>query len=149
MRALVCEKYGSPDDLALRELDDPVAAPGEILVDIKAAGLNFPDVLVISGQYQVKTTTPFIPGHEAAGIVAAVGEGADRFAVGDIAVLAAGMGELAGGEKRVQTLLIYIVQTHKPALPCKVLRGRQADTVCCACYKYGFHDWLPLSPVAL
>ena len=95
MRALVCEKYGSPDDLALREVDDPVAAPGEILVDIRAAGLNFPDVLVISGQYQVKTTTPFIPGHEAAGIVAAVGEGADRFAVGDRVIITPPTGAFA------------------------------------------------------
>ena len=95
MRALVCEKYGSPDDLALRELDDPVAGPGEILVDIKAAGLNFPDVLVIGGQYQVKTPPPFIPGHEAAGTVAGVGEGAGRFNVGDKVIITPAAGAFA------------------------------------------------------
>ena len=95
MRALVCEKYGSPDDLALRELDDPVAGPGEILVDIKAAGLNFPDVLVIGGQYQVKTPPPFIPGHEAAGTVAGVGEGAGRFNVGDKVIITPATGAFA------------------------------------------------------
>lgn len=95
MRALVCEKHGSPDDLALRELDDPVAGPGEILVDIKAAGLNFPDVLVIGGQYQVKTPPPFIPGHEAAGTVAGRGEGAGRFNVGDKVIITPATGAFA------------------------------------------------------
>jgi NADPH2:quinone reductase len=83
MRALVCKAYGSPDDLVVEEHDDPVAAPGEIVVDIRAAGLNFPDVLVIGGQYQVQTPPPFIPGHEAAGIVSAIGEGVDGLGLGD------------------------------------------------------------------
>jgi NADPH2:quinone reductase len=95
MRALVCREYGSPDDLVVEERDDPVAGRGEILVDIKAAGLNFPDVLLIGGQYQVKTPPPFIPGHEAAGIVAAVGEGADRFAVGDRVIVTPPTGAFA------------------------------------------------------
>ena len=60
-----------------------VAADGEIVVDIGAAGLNFPDMLVIAGQYQVRITPPFVPGHEAAGIVAAVGDGVDEFSTGD------------------------------------------------------------------
>ena len=53
------------------------------MVDIKAAGLNFPDILVIAGQYQLKTPPPFVPGNEAAGVVAAVGDGATRYSVGD------------------------------------------------------------------
>lgn len=95
MRALVCRQYGSPDDLVVEERDDPVAGRGEILVDIKAAGLNFPDVLLIGGQYQVKTPPPFIPGHEAAGIVAAVGEGVGRFAVGDRVIITPPTGAFA------------------------------------------------------
>jgi len=83
MRALVCTAYGSPDDLVIEERDDPVAIEGEIVVDIRAAGLNYPDVLVIGGQYQVKTPPPFIPGHEAAGVVADVGRDVSRFEVGD------------------------------------------------------------------
>ena len=83
MRALVCKAFGSTDDLVIEELDDPVAGPGEILVDIKAAGLNFPDILVIAGQYQLKTPPPFIPGNEAAGVVSAVGDGVSRYSVGD------------------------------------------------------------------
>jgi NADPH2:quinone reductase len=95
MRALVCREYGSPDDLVIEERDDPIAGRGEILVDIKAAGLNFPDVLLVGGQYQVKTPPPFIPGHEAAGIVAAVGEGVDRFAVGDRVIITPPTGAFA------------------------------------------------------
>ncbi len=83
MRALMCKQYGPPESLELVEQDDPEPGPGELLVDIRAAGLNFPDVLVIAGQYQVKTEPPFIPGNEAAGVVTAIGEGVERFKVGD------------------------------------------------------------------
>lgn len=95
MRALVCKDYGSPDDLVLEEVDDPVPGAGEILVDIKAAGINFPDVLVIGGQYQVKMPPPFIPGHEAAGVVAAIGKGAGRFSVGDRVIFTPSTGAFA------------------------------------------------------
>ena len=87
MRALVCRDYGSPDDLVIEELDDPVPGTGEIAVDIEAAGLNFPDVLVISGQYQVKTPPPFVPGNEASGTVTAIGADVSRFSVGDKVML--------------------------------------------------------------
>lgn len=92
MRALVCKQFGSTDDLVIEEIEDPKPAAGEVLLDIHAAGINFPDLLVIAGQYQVKTPPPFIPGNEAAGIVAAVGKGVSRFAVGDkvIAMLRGG-----------------------------------------------------------
>ena len=83
MRALVCKAYGPPDSLVIEECDDPVPGSGQILVDVAAAGINFPDVLASAGKYQVKTPTPFIPGNEAAGIVAAVGDKVSRFAVGD------------------------------------------------------------------
>jgi NADPH2:quinone reductase len=95
MRALVCKAYGSPDDLVVEERDDPVPAAGEILVDIRAAGINFPDVLLIAGQYQVKTPPPFIPGHEAAGTVAAVGEGANRYKAGDRVIITPPTGAFA------------------------------------------------------
>ncbi len=83
MRALVCRQYGPPDSLRIEACDDPVAAAGQILIDVEAAGINFPDVLIIAGQYQVKTPTPFVPGNEAAGVVAAVGDGVAHFSVGD------------------------------------------------------------------
>ena len=83
MKALVCSEYGPPEKLVIQERPDPVPGEGEVLVDIKAAGINFPDVLVIAGTYQVKIPPPFVPGNEAAGIVEAVGEGVLRFKPGD------------------------------------------------------------------
>ena len=87
MRALVCKEYGPPESLVIEEHDDPVPGERQILVDVAAAGINFPDVLIIAGQYQVKTPTPFVPGNEAAGVVSAVGPGVTQFAVGDKAII--------------------------------------------------------------
>lgn len=83
MRALVCKAYGPTDDLVIDDLPDPDAGPGEIVVDVRAAGLNFPDMLVVAGQYQVRLAPPFVPGHEAAGTVSAVGAGIDWPSPGD------------------------------------------------------------------
>ena len=83
MRALVCKEYGPPESLLIEELEDPQPADGQILVNVAAAGINFPDILSIAGKYQVKTAPPFIPGNEAAGTVVAVGNGVSRFAVDD------------------------------------------------------------------
>lgn len=87
MRALVCKEYGPPDAVVLEHLPDPVPADGQVLVDVAAAGINFPDVLAIAGKYQVRTPTPFVPGNEAAGVVAAVGDGVTRFNVGDQVII--------------------------------------------------------------
>ena len=88
MRALVCKAYGPPDSLVIEERDDPAPDPGQVLVDVAAAGINFPDVLSIAGKYQVKAPLPFIPGNEAAGTVTAIGEGVSRYAVGDKVIAA-------------------------------------------------------------
>jgi NADPH2:quinone reductase len=87
MRALVCNKYGPPDSLVIEDMDDPVPGEGQVLVDVAAAGINFPDVLVIAGKYQVKVPTPFVPGNEAAGVVAAIGPGVTQFAEGDKVII--------------------------------------------------------------
>jgi len=76
MRAVVCHAYGTPEDLVVEDVDDPVPGPGQLLVRVHAAAVNFPDVLFIAGKYQVKIPPPFIPGNEIAGEVIAVGEGA-------------------------------------------------------------------------
>ncbi|OBI18213.1 NADPH:quinone oxidoreductase family protein [Mycobacterium sp. E2497] len=76
MRAVVCRSYGTPEDLVLEDVDEPVPAPGQLLVRVHAAAVNFPDVLFIAGKYQVKIPPPFIPGNEIAGEVIATGEGA-------------------------------------------------------------------------
>jgi NADPH2:quinone reductase len=95
MRALVCRQYGPIENLSVEERDDPVAGNGEVLVDIAAAGLNFPDLLVINGAYQVKIPPPFIPGGEAAGTVLAVGAGVSEFRPGDRVILAPMIGAFA------------------------------------------------------
>jgi NADPH2:quinone reductase len=87
VRALVCNEYGPPETLSIEELDDPVAQANQVVVDVMAAGINFPDVLQIAGQYQVRIPPPFVPGNEAAGIVAAIGDGVSHVAVGDNVVL--------------------------------------------------------------
>ena len=76
MRAVICRSYGTPEDLVIDDVPDPVAAPGQLLVRVRAAAVNFPDVLFIAGKYQVKIPPPFIPGNEIAGEVIAVGDGA-------------------------------------------------------------------------
>ena len=92
MKALVCKEYGPAEKLVIEEYDDPVPGDGEVLVNIKAAGINFPDVLMIGGTYQVKIPPPFIPGGETAGIVEALGNGITRLKPGDrvIAILPGG-----------------------------------------------------------
>jgi len=83
MRALVVKEYGPPESMVIEDLDDPVPGNNQILVDVAAAGINFPDVLSIAGKYQVKTPTPFVAGNEAAGVVSGIGTGVTQFAVGD------------------------------------------------------------------
>ncbi len=83
MRAVRCHELIGPAGLRVDELPDPVPSTGEILVDVKAAGVNFPEVLIAQGKYQFKPPPPFIPGGELAGVVSAVGPGVTDFAVGD------------------------------------------------------------------
>ena len=83
MRALLCKEFGPPEKLVVEEVADPRPGPGEILVDIRATAITFPDTLVIENKYQFPQTPPFIPGGETAGVVLEVGEGVDRFSVGD------------------------------------------------------------------
>ncbi len=83
-KALVCREHGLPDKLEL--VDDwavPELGPSDVLIRVKAAGLNFPDVLIIQGRYQFQPELPFVPGGECAGVVEAVGSGVTRFKVGD------------------------------------------------------------------
>ncbi|MES2299790.1 MAG: NADPH:quinone oxidoreductase family protein [Pseudomonadota bacterium] len=77
MQAIVCNNWGGPASLTLETWPDPVPGPGQVAIDIKAAGVNFPDTLIIEGKYQFKPELPFIPGSELAGVVRAVGAGVD------------------------------------------------------------------------
>ncbi len=76
MRAIVCRAYGPPEDLVIADIAEPVPGPGQLLVRVHAAAVNFPDVLLIAGKYQIRIPVPFTPGSELAGEVLAAGEGA-------------------------------------------------------------------------
>jgi NADPH2:quinone reductase len=84
MKAVVCEAFGGPEVLHLRELaDPPPPGPGEVQVRIRARGVQYVDVLMLAGKYQFRPEPPFVPGNEGAGEVVAVGEGATGFTIGD------------------------------------------------------------------
>lgn len=75
MKALLCTQFGSLDDLTVADIPAPVAGPGQVLIDVKAASVNYPDALMVQGKYQVRPPLPFAAGGELAGIVRATGEG--------------------------------------------------------------------------
>ena len=83
MRAIVCQEYGPPESLKLIDLADPIARPGQAVVDVAFAAVNYPDVLMIANRYQVSIPPPFVPGSEFSGVVVAVGEGVDTVQPGD------------------------------------------------------------------
>ena len=95
MRALLSTAPGGPETLALSELPDPVAGRGELLVRVRAAAINYPDVLIIEDKYQMRPPRPFAPGGEIAGEVEAVGEGVTGWNVGDRLIAVPGFGGLA------------------------------------------------------
>jgi NADPH:quinone reductase len=92
MKALVCVEHGPPEKLVVQDLPLPEPGRGEVRIAMKAAGVNFPDALIIQNLYQFKPPLPFSPGGEAAGIVDAVGEGVTRFKVGDKVIAMIGNG---------------------------------------------------------
>ena len=95
MKALLSHEPGGPETLRLTELPDPQPGPGELLVRVKAAAINFPDVLIIEDKYQLKPPRPFAPGGEIAGEIVAVGDGVEGWNVGDRIVAVTGFGGLA------------------------------------------------------
>jgi NADPH:quinone reductase len=83
MRAVLCKRFGPPESLVVEDVPSPQPSAGEVVIAVKAAGVNFPDVLIIQDKYQVKPPPPFSPGSEVAGIVKAVGEGVTTVRPGD------------------------------------------------------------------
>ena len=82
MRALFVEKFGRPEEMALKEVPSPRPGPGQVLIEVHAIGLNYPDLMSIAGTYQTLPPLPFVPGRELAGIVRAVGDGVRDFRPG-------------------------------------------------------------------
>jgi NADPH2:quinone reductase len=95
MKAVLCKTLGPARDLVLEDVASPLPKKTEILLDVQAAGVNFPDTLIIEGKYQFQPPLPFSPGGEAAGVVAAVGEKAGAFKVGDRVMALTGWGSFA------------------------------------------------------
>ena len=105
MKALLCTRYGTPDDLELAELADPTPGPGQAVVRVKAAALNFFDTLIIAGKYQHKPAFPFSPAAEFAGEVESVGAGVTGFSPGDRVI-----GNIGWGAAREK-----VVRRRRPA----------------------------------
>jgi NADPH2:quinone reductase len=95
MKAVLCREYGPPASLVFEEIPDPVAGPGDVVIDMRAAGVNFPDLLIIQNKYQHKPALPFTPGAELAGIVSSVGSDVAGFRVGDRVVATSMTGAFA------------------------------------------------------
>jgi NADPH:quinone reductase len=83
MRAVVCNAFGLPEDLAVESVDDPEVGPDQLLVEVAAAAVVYPDLLMLQDKYQFKPTPPYIPGGEVAGVVTPVGEEVTGWAIGD------------------------------------------------------------------
>lgn len=95
MKAVLCKAYEGWKALELGVAPDPVLGPGQVLVDVKGSGLNFPDLLLVAGRYQMKPEIPFIPGSECAGEIAALGEGVKGWNVGDRVIAYTMLGGMA------------------------------------------------------
>ena len=93
MKAILCKSFSSIDALSYEDVPTPLIGKHQVLISVKAAGVNFPDILLIEGKYQIKPALPFSPGGEVAGIVKAVGEGVTHVKVGDSVIA----GTLIGG----------------------------------------------------
>ena len=95
MRALRCTQYGPVSGAVIEELPDPVPAEGQVVVDVAAAALNFPDVLIMANQYQWSVEPPYTPGSEYAGVISALGPGVEGLALGDRVMGSAMVGAFA------------------------------------------------------
>lgn len=95
MKAVVCKEFGPPEKLVVETVDDPTPGEGEVVVDMRAAAITFPDTLIIENRYQFKAEPPFTLGGEIAGQVSAVGPGVSEFSVGDDVLGGGGTGGFA------------------------------------------------------
>lgn len=95
MKALLCKQFGPPSSLVVEETADLVPSDEEVVIEVKACGVNFPDTLIIEGKYQFKPAFPFSPGGEVAGVVKAAGNGVKHLKVGDNVFALTGWGGFA------------------------------------------------------
>ncbi len=95
MKAVLCKEYGPPESLVIEDIPSPRAGKGQVVITVKACGVNFPDTLIIEGKYQFKPAVPFSPGGEVSGIVKELGEGVTTVKVGDRVIAFTGWGGFA------------------------------------------------------
>jgi NADPH2:quinone reductase len=95
MKALICSHFGLPETLEVGELPDPQLSSGQVLIEVEACGVNFPDVLLIQNKYQFKPELPFSPGGEVAGKIIGIGENVENFKIGDSVLALSGWGGFA------------------------------------------------------
>jgi NADPH2:quinone reductase len=107
MRAVLCKEFGPPSSLVVEDVPARDPGPYEVRLDVHAAGLNFPDTLLIAGQYQLKPPFPFSPGMECAGVVSSVGPHVTELAVGDRVLAMPGIGAFA------EQVVVHVSQTMK------------------------------------
>jgi NADPH:quinone reductase len=106
LKALLCKQFGPPESLVLEEVPSPKPGPGEVVVSVKAASVNFPDVLIIQNKYQFKPPLPFSPGSELAGVVKEIGEGVTTVKPGDRVIAFTTYGAFAEEAKTEATRLL-------------------------------------------
>ena len=92
MKAVLCKEFGPPESLVVEDVASPEPGPGEVVLDVHAAAVNFPDVLIIQNKYQFKPPLPFSPGGEVAGVVSKLGEGVTNLKIGDRVIGSCGNG---------------------------------------------------------
>ncbi|WP_265570188.1 NADPH:quinone oxidoreductase family protein [Sphingomicrobium nitratireducens] len=129
MRTLRSHEPGGPETLRLDTIDDPVPGKGQLLVRVKAAAINYPDVLIIEDKYQFKPPRPFAPGGEIAGLVEAVGEGVEGWSEGDRLIAVPGWGGLA------EKILVYA----KSAIPLPESRSFREGAAMMLTYATSIH----------
>lgn len=95
MNALICSHFGLPETLEVGEVPDPQPSSGQVLIEVEACGVNFPDVLLIQNKYQFKPELPFSPGGEVAGKIIGIGENVEKFKIGDPVLALCGWGGFA------------------------------------------------------
>ena len=92
MKAVLCKEFGPPETLIVEDIPSPEPSPGQVVLDVHAAAVNFPDTLIIENKYQFKPPLPFSPGGEVAGVVSKLGEGASMYKIGDRVIGSCGHG---------------------------------------------------------
>jgi NADPH:quinone reductase len=125
MKALLCTHFGTPDDLTLADIPDPVPGAGEAVVRIEAAALNFFDTLIIANKYQTKPPLPFSPAAEFAGTIESLGAGVTQFSIGDRVIACSGYG---AARERISIAAAQLI---------KIPDGLDADRAAGLCVTYG------------